>query len=34
MWPHEHMVEHAAQLVQKVVNGEVLTADDVKAPKK
>ena len=34
MWPHEHMVEHASKLVQKVVNGEILTAEDMKAPKK
>ena len=34
MYPHEYMVEHASMLAHKVLNGEILTDDDVKAPKK
>lgn len=34
MHPHQYMVDHAAMLAQKVINGEILTDDDVVAPKK
>lgn len=34
MRPHKYMVEHASMLANKVINGEILTAEDVKAPKK
>ena len=33
MHPHQHMVDHAAMLAQKVFNGETLTDEDVVAPK-
>jgi len=33
MHPHKYMVEHGAKLVQKVVNGEILTDEDMKAKK-
>ena len=34
MKPHEHVVAHASTLVNKVLNGETLTEEDMKAPKK
>ena len=34
MKPHEHVVAHASTLVNKVLNGEALTEDDLKVPKK
>lgn len=29
MYPHEHMVEHASSLISRVLNGELLTTDDL-----
>ena len=34
MKPHEHVVAHASTLVNKVLNGETLTEEDMTAPKK
>lgn len=34
MHPHQYMVDHAAMLAQKVINGETLTDADVATPKK
>ena len=34
MKPHEHVVAHASTLGNKVLNGETLTEEDMKAPKK
>lgn len=34
MKPHEHVVAHASTLVNKVLNGETLTEQDMTAPKK
>lgn len=33
MHPHKYMVEHGAMLAQKVINGEILTDEDLKAKK-
>ena len=34
MHPHKYMVNHAKKLAQMVIDGQVLTAEDMKAPKK